>query len=326
MRFTCSNAAVPRALSVMLFLVRSKSVQPSSFSNFFTWRIFDAGYRLSEAILNYDVMEKVLRRFQETYRFDAHFDLGSRNPLRISNALGGKKYTIEDESGAVSYLDESLMTAEQYDALIENPAAFTWEVILKNHLPELTLGQLKNGALELIRFMQFSEHINKVFVEEYQCKLRLDATRPAGVPFETLFQTYRGMVGISKDLRRCPERVEQALQVLFDTTIAPQLKACDFSAPTPSVAGNYIIMMAHSILNEKQFARFYWPHFKAIFDAVHAQNGTMFVFSEAQILRFADFMDEIPKGIQEAAQALDFLPPEQREQFLMFLAGVAQMF
>lgn len=149
---------------------------------------------------------------------------------------------------------------------------------------------------------------------------------PAGVPFETLFQTYRGMVGISKDLRRCPERVEQALQVLFDTTIAPQLKACDFSAPTPSVAGNYIIMMAHSILNEKQFARFYWPHFKAIFDAVHAQNGTMFVFSEAQILRFADFMDEIPKGFQEAAQALDFLPPEQREQFLMFLAGVAQMF
>ena len=212
MRFTCSNAAVARALSVMLFLVRSKSVQPSSFSNFFTWRIFDAGYRLSEAILNYDVMEKVLRRFQETYRFDAHFDLGSRNPLRISNALGGKKYTIEDESGAVSYLDESLMTAEQYDALIENPAAFTWEVILKNHLPELTLGQLKNGALELIRFMQFSEHINKVFVEEYQYKLGLDATRPAGVPFETLFQTYRGMVGISKDLRRCPERVEQALQ------------------------------------------------------------------------------------------------------------------
>lgn len=130
---------------------------------------------------------------------------------------------------------------------------------------------------------------------------------PAGVPFETLFQTYRGMVGISKDLRRCPERVEQALQILFDTTIAPQLKACDFSAPTPSVAGNYIIMMAHSILNEKQFARFYWPHFKAIFDAVHAQNGTMFVFSEAQILRFADFMDEIPKGFQEAAQALDNL-------------------
>lgn len=33
---------------------------------------------------------------------------------------------------------------------------------------------------------------------------------PAGVPFETLFQTYRGMVGISKDLRRCPECVEQA--------------------------------------------------------------------------------------------------------------------
>lgn len=52
----------------------------------------------------------------------------------------------------------------------------------------------------------------------------------------------------------------------------------------------------------------------------------MFVFSEAQILRFADFMDEIPEGFQEAAQALDNLPPEQHEQFLMFLAGVAQMF
>lgn len=33
-----------------------------------------------------------------------------------------------------------------------------------------------------------------------------------------------------------------------------------------------------------------------------------------------------PEGFQEAAQALDFLPPEQREQFLVFLASVAQMF
>ena len=33
-----------------------------------------------------------------------------------------------------------------------------------------------------------------------------------------------------------------------------------------------------------------------------------------------------PEGFQEAAQVLDFLPEEQREQFLMFLVGMAQMF
>ena len=49
-------------------------------SFFVTWKIFDAGYKLSEALSNYDVMEKVVRHHQETYTFDMLNDLGIRNP------------------------------------------------------------------------------------------------------------------------------------------------------------------------------------------------------------------------------------------------------
>ena len=55
-------------------------------------------------------------------------------------------------------------------------------------------------------------------------------------------------------------------------------------------------MLGHSILNKKQFAKFYWPWIKKQLDILTEKKKTTFINSEAELLRFADFLDEIPAG------------------------------
>ena len=43
-------------------------------SFFVNWKILDSGYKLSEAMNNYDIMHKVVTEHQEKYGFDAIFE------------------------------------------------------------------------------------------------------------------------------------------------------------------------------------------------------------------------------------------------------------
>ena len=57
-------------------------------SFYITWPILDSGYKLSEALYDWDIMEKVMKEHQERYNFDAIQCLGTRNPMKITEACG----------------------------------------------------------------------------------------------------------------------------------------------------------------------------------------------------------------------------------------------
>jgi len=61
-------------------------------SCFYTWKILDSdsGYKLSEAMANYDVMERVVCEFHERYQFDAYNELGTRNMVKPFDDLGSR--------------------------------------------------------------------------------------------------------------------------------------------------------------------------------------------------------------------------------------------
>ena len=54
-------------------------------------------------------MEKVVCDFHERYNFDAYTDLGTRNPVRVTNALGGYHYVIDDEKEVINIDDRSIL-------------------------------------------------------------------------------------------------------------------------------------------------------------------------------------------------------------------------
>ena len=68
------------------------------FGNLFSWKVLDAGYTLTEALYDYDVMENVIRDTASKYKVDVIYEFGWRNPLQAIESLGNKTYLIDDKT------------------------------------------------------------------------------------------------------------------------------------------------------------------------------------------------------------------------------------
>ena len=75
-------------------------------SNFFTWKICDSDYSFRDAIYDYDVMKQVVVDFHNRYDFDAYMDLGTRNPIRVTDALGGGSHCLNEEGTGINVVDD----------------------------------------------------------------------------------------------------------------------------------------------------------------------------------------------------------------------------
>ena len=62
------------------------------FCNAVTWKVFDAGESLPNALTDFKVMEKVVRHFLETYNVDGLMDVGIRNQFNVTEAFGSEGY------------------------------------------------------------------------------------------------------------------------------------------------------------------------------------------------------------------------------------------
>jgi len=63
--------------------------------NIWSWQVLDCGYKQSQALLNYDIAEKINREFHERYQFDAYTNLITRNPMRLTELLGGGNHFLD---------------------------------------------------------------------------------------------------------------------------------------------------------------------------------------------------------------------------------------
>jgi hypothetical protein len=102
-------------------------------SNFWTWTVLDAGYKLSEAIYDYSVMGKIQDEFHRRYQFDAYADLGTRNPMRVTDALGAGFHKIDPTDETIVVDDHHLMERDEYQVLAKNPVDFYYSRAFKRY-------------------------------------------------------------------------------------------------------------------------------------------------------------------------------------------------
>lgn len=274
-------------------------------SFFVTWKILDSQYKLSEAMNDYSIMEKVVRQHQEKYGFDAIFEYGGRNAIRIPAALGGTSYIVNDEAGTVSYLDKALAEREELDELIADPKKFFWEKGMAKKYPcwadgTVKVNDVQKAVDEQMAFIKYHMGITKLMKDEYGVPLFTCPTNGftyCGLDF--LFNTIRGIRGLSLDMRKDPTKVEAAIDALNELYFNPGLEALRKSAgPNPDYCFDYdITMLCHTILNPKQFERFLWPNLKAVLDLLAEKKLTVRLFFEGSSSRFWDYLKDYPKGI-----------------------------
>lgn len=103
------------------------------------------------------------------------------------------------------------------------------------------------------------------------------------------------MVGLSRDLRRYPEKVEKFCDDMFYSNIKmmQEMKHIDTNAS----AFNYTApLLSQNMLNPKQFEKYYWKYLKQFADKVVETDNTMFVLSEGTTFHISEYLQDIPKG------------------------------
>ncbi|MFW0968464.1 MAG: uroporphyrinogen decarboxylase family protein [Thermacetogeniaceae bacterium] len=266
-------------------------------SIFITWMIYDSGYKLSEALTDYSIMEKVVSGFHEKYQFDWYMDLGMRNPVRIAQAAGYTDYIFNDETYAINFKDVAHMEPDEYDDLRENYYKYMWTKLLPRKFPNLNKELMLKAAAEMLQFSQYTTMITKKFREKYGIPQGLLTTTMAMLPFETLFNFLRGIKGLSIDIRKCPDKVKETCDALglgpaFEAYKATTQVGTDMTCMPDLVTA----LLGHTILSVKQFEKYYWPYLKEVFDFVEKYDKILYIFAEGESSRFYEFFREAPKG------------------------------
>ncbi len=91
------------------------TVKAPHLAQFYTWKIHDSEFSFKEALYDYKKMTKLVCDFVERYDFDAHADLGTRNPMRVAEGMGeGCGYIFDPQSEGINVVDKVFMEPEDY--------------------------------------------------------------------------------------------------------------------------------------------------------------------------------------------------------------------
>jgi hypothetical protein len=264
-------------------------------SNFWTWKILDSGYKLSEALYDYAILEKIHNEFHQRYQFDAYIELGTRNPMRIAKALGGGFHKIDKTGEALIVKDHHIMERDEYRELAKNPIGFYWTKAFKRICrPAISMGEIEDAAKEIGLFGEYAAKIVNKYINEYGAILCLKNI--CWIPFETLFTTLRGIKELSLDIRKCKAEMKEAMDAMFALEGEPAIKSAMESEYAGYLAPLSTTFLAHSILSVEQFEELYWPYLKRMIDEAVAHKKPLYIFCESALLRFAEFFQDVPKG------------------------------
>jgi hypothetical protein len=274
------------------------------FANVVTWKVFDAGHTLDEAMTHFDVMEECVLHFLDNYPVDAILDVGIRNQFNITEAFGEGSYYYYDRE-VVGVRDHAHCTVETLQEYMDDPIKYAWEKILPEKYGDSWAQKdkavWKKTFKEYMRYIMFILHMSGV-MKKYSLP-GLSPNNPmkgSVVPaVEILMSDLLGIQQLSVAMRRSSEQLDdfierwekERMEPIYEKIRAsegPDYKYCFDSS---------ILLLAHNVMNTKQFERFYYPYLKTLLDTYAEKGMNIRLFTEGSILRFADYFKDYPKGL-----------------------------
>ena len=274
------------------------------YGNLWSWKFLDAGYTVDVAARDYDILEKCVYRAADLYEVDCLADEGFRNPLRYADALGGSNQYVRNEQGEVNVIDASCMDVEDYDAFTANLGAAWYTAFFKKYpkTQEMSAKELADAAKEFIMLEEVKARVNETLRSKYGvigCWGDLNYM-PA---IELLFLYFRGIKALSMDLRRHKDKVDAFCDAVNGQNMPGALSFLDQFGPRggeerayTSPIDIYFPLLAHTILNRKQFEKYVAEPLRPVFEKAAKLDVNCYGFAEGSWGRFAEFFNEFGKG------------------------------
>lgn len=266
-------------------------------SNGNAWGVLDSdtGAKLSEVMSDWSLHEKISREFQERYEWDFY-----NSPVLVGHdyrrmqTMGHSMYIVNDNEWNIQTLDEIKLMPDEYDSYTADPIMHTWTVIWPRLFGELTYGQIQDAVMLNKEYQQYRAHLGAdVMLEEYGVPLGCDCL--ARDVTNDLLNFYRGMRGLSDDMRKRPDKLEALIANGEDAALANVKNACEHPSGKAAFTMN-IPSLGQCIMSKKQYERFIWPTLKKQIDLCVEHDRTISIYAEADFLRMKDMYQDIPQG------------------------------
>jgi len=286
-----------------------------------------SGMTIQEAMYDYDKTSKAFIKFILDFEPDTHMGTAQFGPGRFFEILDYKLYKWPGHgvSPEHSYqcLEGEYMTADEYDALIDDPSNFFSNV----YLPRVF------GALEPFNMLPFLPGILEIYGVAFNFipyglppvqgafkalfEAGAEALKWAGAvggvdgelatlgfpqilggftkaPFDTIGDTLRGTKGIMMDMYRQPDKLLQALEAITPLMIKMGVGAAQMT-------GRPIIFMplhkgADGFLSDEQFKTFYWPTLRKVIMGLIDEGCVPFPSAQGGYNSRLKVIRDIPKG------------------------------
>lgn len=242
--------------------------------------------------LIYDAADNMCR----TVYSDVCLFIGSFRYPSYYQVLKSQSFVMAS-NGFIQHPEVMGMYSEDYDYLIENPYECIIERILPRQYKAIDWNAPINSALNLMKgFLAYINEFAKAnwvmqnLIQKYGYYPRNPMNYGfTETPFDFLADQLRGFKGISKDIRKIPDKIEKACDALYPLVFAKGM---------PKVVSQYgyVFIPLHmpAFMREKDFEKLYWPTFKRMVEEYASLGIRCNLFCEHDWIRYLDHLYELP--------------------------------
>jgi len=275
---------------------------------FIYWPLDYAGVTLDEVVDDPIATAAPFKQVLEVMEIDFFMmAFGLSHPIRTYEALGAKKYRLADDKTTIEHIQTELdlMTADEYDDLINDYVGFTQNVMPRRNYTAFqgTRDEAYTALKKAAAAYKIHMQTNALIAQE-QVNHQIVSINPMGAmdlapsfyaPFNTLFDNLRGMKEALIDLRRRPEKVRAAINMLASLSAPPMVTPDDYLTKDP-IPASWTIYHSECFLNNQQFDELFFQPFKKQALPYMEKGAKYFLKGEGLFLNTLDRYRELPKG------------------------------
>ncbi len=267
-----------------------------------------AGYTVQEVTHDYELAFAAARKCAADYDWDAVVSNMIYVWTGLTQAIGLKYYgvpgfDVPPDTG-FQYreppAEKAWMQPEEYDALIDDPTRFLFNVWLPRVSADIVapgmpgtyrnnLSFLKGGMAMLQYFNSFGRQVELLRSESGT------VSAIAGIlkaPFDIIADKLRGYIGLTMDMVERPEKVLAACEALAPHLLHVAMTSADPEKIVP--IGFWMHRGCVPFVTPAQFRSHYWPTLKPIIEELWAQGHQTLFYAEGNWNHHLDSFTELP--------------------------------
>jgi uroporphyrinogen-III decarboxylase len=286
-----------------------------------------AGYTLKDVMYDYEKLKKAYLKFIDEFDMDTYTGPSLIFPGKALDMTDHRLHKwpghgLPDNASLYQYVEKEYMKADEYPALLGNPADYWWRFLLPRvvgafepfrKLPpmngmmgvplqfyaavanpdiEAAFKTMIEAGKEVIKWQKVIAEINLASLAAGIPNLRGGGM--GGAPFDNIADMLRGTQGMVMDMYRQPERLHEAMETIVPNTIKSSVAMAD------ATGCPLCFMPLHkgdeSFMSPRQFETFYWPTYRRVLMGMIEEGLVPYPFAEGRYGARLEVIKDLPKS------------------------------